>query len=334
MKSESTLQFSQLEVNSENMATTSQSPSTTPTLFWSRKWQGTEMALEVVITASIVSGILSIVGGVSNAVVMYIITEIRKYHERKNVDILILSLCFSDFLSSVVLQPSLIMYMVTPRSSMTPPQLLMIQIIGHCTLLSGGLGLLVVTLERFINIRFPFFYSKHDTKVTMYTFLALIWVITALVATWVLLEPERESRGFPILVGVVFAVTIILQIAIFSIVHAQNRKARRQVIAVQHNPNQSDPPQISREANRLKTNRTILYLCIVFIAAWLPSVLFRLYYTISGNGSTFLKWVVIFRIANQVHSCINPFIYSLRTERVKRALYRHFASCVGTRTNA
>jgi hypothetical protein len=315
------------------MATTSQSPngdSVSPTLFWSRKWSDTQMSFEIVITASIVSGIVGVVGGVSNAVVMYIIIQIRKHQERMNVDILILSLCFSDFLSSVAVQPLLIAHMLTSHPSRTLPQLLLLQIISHCTLLSGSLGLFVVTLERFINIRFPFLYSNHNTKVTTYISLVFIWAITILLAAWVILDGEGESRGFPIVISVVFFLTMLLQIMIYIIVHGQKRNIRRQVMAVQHNhqhnENQNNISHIASQtnANRCKTNRTILYLCIVFISGWLPSILFRLYYAISGNGSTFLKWVVIFRITIQVHSCINPCIYSLRTARVKRALFRHF----------
>ncbi len=306
------------------MASTSQSPSqsNSPTLFWSRKWSGTEMSFEVAITASIVSSILGLLGGVSNAVVMYIITQIRKHQERKNVDILILSLCFADFLSSVVVQPTLISYMLTPRPNVTFQHLLILHIVSHCTLLSGSLGLFVVTLERFINIRFPFFYSKHDNKVTIYGSLAFIWTSAILLAAWVVLDGEGESRSFPILLTAVFSITMLLQLMIFTIVHAQNRNTRRQIIAVQHNQNQNDLSHVAN-TKRSKTNRTILYLCIVFIAAWLPSILFRLHYTITGNGSIFLRWVAICRVATQVHSCVNPFIYSLRTERVKRALFRH-----------
>lgn len=291
------------------------------------------MSFDVIITASIVSGLLGAVGGISNAVVMYIICLIRKHQERKNVDILILSLCFSDLVSSVVVQPLLIILMLTPYPSRTFFQLLMLQLISHCTLLSGSLGLFAVTLERFVNIRYPFIHANHDTKITMYISLAVIWTITVFLAGWVLIDGEGESKGFPIVISVVFSLTMLLQIMIFLMVQAQNRKARRQIVAVQYN--QLDEQQIQTEndisrmtertnAQRSKTNRTILYLCIVYITAWLPSILWRLYYVMSGNGSVFLKWVVVFRIITQVHSCINPFIYSLRTERVKRALFRRF----------
>ena len=303
------------------------------TLFWSRKWSDTVMSVDVVIGTSIISGLLGAVGGISNAVVMYIICLIRKHQERKSVDILILSLCFSDLVSSVVVQPLLILLMATPHPSRTLLQLVMLQLISHCTLLSGSLGLFAITMERFINIRYPFFHANHDTKITMYSSLSIIWTITTLLAGWVLIDGEGESRGFPIVISVVFSLTMLLQIIIFLIIQAQNRKAHRQIVAVQYN--QLDKQQNQTENNisnmtkrtnaqRSKTNRTILYLCIVFITTWLPSILFRLYYVMSGNGSVFLKWVVVFRVITQVHSCINPFIYSLRTERVKRALFRRF----------
>lgn len=319
------------------MATTATTQTTNgalvTTFLWSRKFSYTEWSFGAVIAASIFSGLLGLIGSVSNAVVIYIICLIRKHQERKNVDMLILSLCFSDLVSSFAVQPLLITHILTPHSNRTLFQLLMLHLFSHCSLLSGSLGLFAVTLERFINIKYPFFYANHDTKITVYFSLAVIWAITILLPAWILVDGEGESRGFSIVIGFVVSLTMLLQITIFLIVQAQNCKARRQILALEYNQldeqqNQAENniSQMTKRTNaqRSKTNKTILYLCIVFIAAWLPSILFRLYYVVSGNGSFFLKWVVVFRMSTQVHSCINPFIYSLRTERVKRALLRRF----------
>ena len=313
---------------SEIMANnTSQFPtggSIPPALFWSRKFSGTDMPFEFKVFASIVSGVLGVIGGVSNAVVIYILLQIRRHQERMNADILILSLCISDFLSSVVAQPFLMAHMLTPYSGKTPYELLMLQVVTHCTLLSGGLGLFVITLDIFINIQFPYFHAKHDKKATVFISLVLIWSTTILLAIWCFLDAEEESRGFPIVISVLVALTILFQILICMMVEDKNRKIRRQIIAVQHNQTGDDTPHVVTRTNvgRHKKNKTVLYLCIVYIAAWLPSVLFRLYYVMSGDAVTFLRWVLVFRIVTQFHSCIDPFIYSLRTERVKRALKR------------
>jgi hypothetical protein len=134
---------------------------------------------------------------------------------------------------------------------------------------------------------------------------------------------SAESAIFPIIVSVIFSVTIILQIMILTIVKAQNRNMRRQIVAVQHN--QSDISHMARQSRytqRSKTNRTILYIFSVFIATWLPSIIFRVYYVIHGNTTFYLQWLSIFNVVIQLHSCINPWLYVLRTSRVKQVLMR------------
>lgn len=65
-----------------------------------------------------------IVGGIYNAILMYIMYKIRKHHEKKIVDILILSLCFTDLIFSFAAQLLLINHILSSIENISLLQLL------------------------------------------------------------------------------------------------------------------------------------------------------------------------------------------------------------------
>lgn len=291
--------------------------------YWVYRWEYRPMPLEIAALTSVVSACLGIFGALANGLVMFLIAQIKRFHQLDNLDILVICLCFSDFLSSVVVQPVLITRILS-RTRVSPLHSYLIHISTHTTLVMGSLSLLFIALTRYLSIKFPFYYANHITEMKIYCCSAAIVTATAGMIIWIFLDGQSESATFPIIISVIFSIIIILQIMIFLIVYAQNRNTRRQVMAVQHN--QSDTSEMTRltNAQRSKTNRTILFICVVFILTWLPSIIFRIFYVFHRNLTYYIQWVHIFNIIIQLHSCINPWLYVLRTSRIKQVLMRTF----------
>ena len=290
--------------------------------YWVDRVKYAPMPWVIAIITSVLSSILALVGTLTNGLVMYLITQIKRFQQIQNMDILILSLCLSDFVSSVAVQPQLIPRILA-RSRIPAGQSLSLHITSHFTLTSGSLSLLCITFNRYLSVKFPFYYANHITEMKMYGCLVTIFSAAVGMAVWVYFDGQSESAKFPIIISVIFSLTLILQIMIFAIIQAQNRHLRRQIMAVQHN--QSDiPVHMTSQSNiqRAKTNRTILYICVVFIATWLPSIIFRVYYVFHGNVTFYIQWLHIFNVVIQIHSCINPWLYTLRTSRIKQVLIR------------
>ncbi len=270
---------------------------------------------------SVLSSILALFGGLTNGLVMYLIAQIKISQQIQNMDILILSLSLSDFLSSVVVQPQIIPRILA-RSRIPAGQSLSLHVSTHFTLVSGSTSLLFITFNRYLSIQFPFHYEKHVTAKKMYGCLVTIFSVSVGMVIWVFFDGATESAKYPIIISVIFSLTLIFQVMICTIVRAQNRNIRRQIMAVQHN--QSTIPYMTRQSNtrRTKTNRTILYICATFITTWLPSIIFRVYYVFHGNLTYYIQWVHLFNVVIQIHSCVNPWLYVLRTSRVKQVLMR------------
>lgn len=292
--------------------------------YWIDGWEYHPMPLKIALITAVASAVLALLGGFANGLVIYFVIRIKKMRKMEDMDLLILNLCFSDFLSSVVVQPQVIPQILA-RSQIPASQLLCIHASVHFTMIFGALCLFILTLNRYISIKFPFFYGTYITEMKMFGLLATIYTIAVAIVIWVLLHGASESRVFPIIMSVLVLLIIVILFMIFPIVRTQNWNMRRQVLAVQYN--QTDSFTISRRNAKLfKTNRTILYICIVFVAVWIPSMIFRVYYAIYGNFTFYIQWVHLFTVVIQIHSCVNPFLYVLRTSRVKQIFIRIFRS--------
>lgn len=291
--------------------------------YWVDRVEYVPMPWIVAVITSVLGGTLALLGALTNGLVMYLITQIRRSQQIQNMDILILSLCLSDFLSSTIVQPQVIPRILA-RSRIPAGQSLSLHASSHFTLTSGSLSLLFITFNRYVSIQFPFYYENYISEKKIICCLVVIYSAAIGIVIWVFYDGQTESVKFPIIISVIFSFTLIFQVMIFSIVSAQNRKMRRQIMAVQHNHSVISNMARQRNVQRTKMNRTILYICAVFIATWLPSTIFRVYYGIYENVTLFIQWVHFFNVVIQLHSCINPWLYVLRTSRVKQVLLRSF----------
>ena len=291
--------------------------------YWVSKYTYDPMPLEIAIFASVISGILGFIGSLTNAFVMFLISRIKADHELENMDIYILSLCLSDFLSSTVAQPQLIPR-ILKRTYITKTQSVLLHITIHVTLTSGCLSLFMVTIDKYLSIKFPFSYAIYATKKNVLLSTAIPWTIALGLAVFILLDGETESFVYPVLASVTFISTIFLQIMIFIIARAQKRSMQRQVEAVEHNDVDSGT---RRRDNRFKANKTIVLMSAVYVSTWLPSIIYRLLYVAGKISFTFyIQWLHIFNIILQLHSCINPYIYVLRTKRIQTVFRRFYGT--------
>ena len=284
--------------------------------YWVNRVEYHPMPLDIAIITSVFSGVLGVLGAIANGLVMYIIIQIKRFHQLENLDILVVSLCFSDFLSSIIVQP-VIIFRLLARSRVEEFHSRLAHASTHFTLVWGSLSLLFITFSRYLSVKFPFYYAHHVSEMKMYGCLVAIFSATTGMTLWVIFDGQTESSTFPVIISVIFSLTMILQAMIFAVVCAQNRSMRRQVMSVQHNQS-----EITRQINtqRGRTNRTILYICAIYIATWLPQIIFRVCYLFHKNLTFYIQWLHLFNVVIQLHSCINPWLYALRMSRVKQVL--------------
>lgn len=279
---------------------------------------------EIGIPFSIMDGAAVLVGGTANFLVM---AMIGKHHRTlQNMDLFIFNLCLSDFLSSICFQPNVILRLLadsrTPRIQTT-----LRRIAAYIFLSAGCSNLFLVTLDRYLNTSQPFHYFRYVTKRKVYLSIGCVWIISLVIGLWPLISRKISSVIYLAYTSTVFALTITLQILAFLIAKRQEKSIRQLQQSVFHNHHlqgrKTSSDQRRRSQAQTKATKTIIVLFLVYVGSWLPVTLFRAYFNENyAQQKVFGIWINVFNAVLQLHACINPFIYVLRTRRVREKFHR------------
>lgn len=298
---------------------------------------------DIAIAVSLIDGLSILFGATINLAV--IITIARYRYTLKTMDLLILNLCLSDFVSSTIYQP-LVISRLMARSELSLIHVKFLKWATSTCLLSDCAALFLVTFDKYLGARFPFGYHLYFNQQKVLVIIACVWFTAiAIGLTFALYDSASRIAGilYAVLVLLMFIITTVLQIATFFIAKRQEKRIRQLGEAVNHNRAamsikidrknlevvQRQDAQIElgvaqSSMNNLKpvnpfTNkaaRTITLLTTVFIISWLPQIVLNVYFIITLDRTTFHSLIYLFVAFQQLHVCINPFIYVFRTKYI------------------
>lgn len=300
----------------QSWSTTAEAPSNANTKFY-------PLPPEIAILFSIIDGMAIVVGATTNLLVMAVIA---KHHRMlKNMDLLIFNLCFSDFLISVFFQPLIIMRLLAKDQSSQIETLL--RTMAAFTFLSAGCSsMFLVTLDRYVSIRHPFRYPSFVDKPKVYVCIGCVWVFSWAIGGCCNFDIKIAFRIYLVYISIIISFTITLQILAFRIAKTHEARIRQLQQSVSHNYRAPDVRMSSDERRKnfaqMNATKTIIILFVVYVGSWLPATLFRIYYGMKQDHKTFFSSINVINVAIQLHACVNPFIYVLRTRRVKTKFLR------------
>ena len=125
-----------------------------------------------------------------------------------------------------------------------------------------------------------------------------------------------------ILIAVSFVLTILVQIMIFLTAREHDLRMQQLHRSLEHNhPRGTEEASAVRPRGNETSNKaakTIGFLLAVYIATWLPVNIYRQEYRWNGGDlKVYHKWVKIINLMIQLHSCINPWVFVLRSKDMK-----------------
>ena len=302
---------------------------------------------EIAIPVSIVDGISILFAGTANLVVMVMIAKYRT-HALKNSDLLIFNLCLSDFVGSIFQQP-LIIQRLLARGKQEASRLELLGMATLTCLLLGCAALFLLSLDRYLCVKFPFRYPAHMTKRKILKFILGTWIVSFGIG---LLFPYYKNVKrfvgilYTMLLFFMFILTSFFQVLSGLIARRQEKKIHEVETSLRYNyaqeldaarieNNQQDTTveransesrshSINHKKIRVfssKTARTVTLLTLVYILSWLPQILLTLYLLASNDTHTFYKFIYVAIAYLQFHACVNPFIYVFRTRRIRRTIF-------------
>ena len=167
-------------------------------------------------------------------------------------------------------------------------------------------SLFAIAVDRYIAISFPFKYSSLVTKRRVVFSVLLSWIVAALIAfTFKYLKLFYIQSAYCILL---ILVTTFLYIHIFLFA----LKKERQIAALQV----SNIRRVSNFLHERKSTKTMAIILGVFIAAWVPAVVF--YAVVQRDDPIYphlQNWINTIYFVN---AALNPFVYCVRSRNFRK----------------
>ena len=279
---------------------------------------------------SFASGTLSLIGATFNFIVMVLLTKYMRFNQ--NTHLYIFSLSLSDFLYNVVFQIPIICRQFpgvkNPRFSTA-----ILKGESLTLLVAGSFSLLLVSVDRYLTIKYPFRYSIHVTKTKTIATVCCIWLFAVILGVLNSLRVPVVSKNYIVLLAVILVLTFLIQILIFAVAHHQAKSIQQLNRSLEHNYPRPEhgvyvAPANQTSTRHTKATKTIGLMLAMYVFSWLPATLYRLQYRMfGGNSRDYHKWLVIVTTSLQLHACVNPFIYVLRTKEAKLAMQSMLRDC-------
>ncbi|KAL9982850.1 hypothetical protein ACROYT_G004959 [Oculina patagonica] len=275
---------------------------------------------------AVVGVVLSAVMVVANFIVMAIIYKDPHKSLRTPPCLLIANLGLSDFLLGLCVV-SIVAFRDVYRSLQQQVPLpysvgIFANYILCTTLFVSSATMVALSVTCFVAINSPMEYKTKITKKRVYKFIAVIWIISALICFLPAANVPEETYLLVYIHTHISAPALFLMVIYAKGFRALARR-RRELQLNGHTSDESNKRALERERNMAVTVTIIL---VLFYMTYLPQfvtihlVHFCTSCNISEDSITFHKIDVILSRFVFLNSAANPFVYAWRIPKYRRAL--------------
>ena len=241
--------------------------------------------------------LLSIIGTVSNILICIIYKEhITKTTSVSNQYFLVVCLALADLLSTAILIPiDARLYLTVLRETVLSKSMMVLyNAVWYCLTTLSLYMLLLMTLERFVSVKFPFYHLKK--RHTAYAVITVIVYCLSVFSFYYFLQEISEDKDYFLIMPYwaevfgLFVNTLIPSFAnvaiylyLFRIAKIQQRRIRQQTIEMvdQQQPSQQQNNNNKRKNRKnssvQKTNKIYQNVMVLFCITWIPFLIFNIY---------------------------------------------------------
>ena len=265
------------------------------------------------------------VGSLVNFIVIITILSARELRKRSE-DLLILNLAVSDFLSLTTALPwftyNLSKGKMNPNYAIHESFLTLI-------VAAGTNSILAIAIDRFVAVVLPLRHKVIMKRTTTIIVIILSWVAACvngfLMYLWFILP---QLIYFDIVLFSYDLFKLLAMAILYAIIFYYTFRQAKKILNQRHSvcvdcKNHSF-------LTHLKVTMNMCFLVCLFYATHLPIAIHYVYSCLvrgckqrPSQDKTVLYWIYSFMFLN---SCINPFVYGLRTKRFKKAFYKNIWS--------
>lgn len=251
---------------------------------------------------------------------MVFLGVLRKPDLRNVYNTSILFLATSDLLAGLITLPSFVAYqgskLTTPQHEFSCVALVMYTFTNFIFTGLSAITIILITLERYLAIFYPFKYQAYVTKRRIAVTISLIWVVWISFITVARFSPDASVGLYSIIAAVLLIPCILLTLFVYCKVCVLTRQVRA---SIGHGPT---APRNAEDIQETKSSRTVAYLAGAVVLCFLPTlVIAAVYQTGNVDGNVFYHLMYplsdLFALMTPV---FDPMIYVLRSSQIRSSL--------------
>ncbi|XP_038046736.1 prolactin-releasing peptide receptor-like [Patiria miniata] len=279
--------------------------------------------------------IIGIVGICGNGLACVVIAKVRFMHTLTNA--FIFNQVLIDLMGSLIA----LLLNVVPIPDPIPPgatgvflcSLWVSDFLQWGPFTASTFNLIILTLERYLAIVFPFRYQALATRKKAIAVLVGVWVAGFLFASYGIYLRYYEAGecvlnqvAHPQILGVfVFFATYCLPVSIMLVVYIHITVVLKKGAGrIQPGPAAAGPSTEGQGESLMRARRntfkTLLIVCAAFIICWTPNQIFFFLFNlgVKVDFSSPIFYITIGMIA--LNCCLNPFIYAIKYKQFQKGL--------------
>ena len=236
----------------------------------------------------------------------------------KPLKTLLLHLAFSDVAVGLFGQPIYISLLIKWLRMENPNcnAYRILSISGALFSLASCVGILVVSMERFLAVHLHLRYQELVTHKRVVTVVISIWVFSVLLSSITLWGPRSTRDAVSLVIA---AVGLILTFVSYIRIYLTVRRHKNQIQSIQiRGEAQSDA--MKNFAARIKSTVGIFYVYFLFMICFLPSLISSAAIRIFGSSIVLKRFHLLSVTLIYLNSSLNPVIYCWKIRHVRHAI--------------
>ena len=276
------------------------------------------------IATTVVGFFSSIVATVGNAVVLVVLKKSERLQTPSNI--LIASLCVSDFITGLVVTP-LSGYRRLHEAFHGHPCLFRL-ICAYSAFLCLSTSIVTVgeiSIDRYVAITMPFKYQRMATNTRYTIIVGVSWTLLGVLSLLPFIHVITAIVFFRILFALM-GTTIFVFLCTYARIHRIVLSHRQKLSSVRQSSITVNETRINQRATIMRESKKANTIAILTIFALLSYVPLAVMFILRGTMGDTIElvsiadpWADLFL---QVNSSINPFIYCFRTKEIRDGVLR------------
>ena len=236
----------------------------------------------------------------------------------KPLKMLLLHLAFSDLAVGLFGQPLYISLLVKWLQIETPScdVYLMLSIYGYVFISTSFLGMVAVSMERFLAVHLHLRYQELVTHKRVVTVVISIWVFSVLLSSITLWGPRSTRDAVSLVIA---AVGLILTFVSYIRIYLTVRRHKNQIQSIQIR-GEAHSDAMKNFAARIKSTVGIFYVYFLFMICFLPSLISSAAIRIFGSSIVLKRFHLLSVTLIYLNSSLNPVIYCWKMRHVRHAI--------------